>query len=133
MGVDLLACETDDKLSINWGGWRMLIAVGEEFGWKPKGTSDPYPYEEWGQPGRYFEPTPDRLGYGCSYFSNDGVWVDPDDALLLAAALESALKASDYTDKPVAGESLDPQGNNYSDEIPPWFQRFVDFCRESRG
>jgi hypothetical protein len=133
MGVDLTGCETEEILSINWHGWRTLLTIGEEFGWTPRGTSDPYPFEEWGDPGRYFVPTPDRHMHDGSYFSNDGWWVDPEDAASLWAALEAALEAEDYTDKPVASETLNPHGSSCEEDLRTWVQRSIAFYRESQG
>jgi hypothetical protein len=133
MGVDLRGCKTEELFGINWHGWRTLLTIGEEFGWTPRGTSDSYPWEQWGAPGRYFIPTPDRLTHDGSYFNNDGWWVDPEDAASLGAALEAALEADDYTDKPLASEKLDPHGSKREEDLRPWVQKFIDFCRESQG
>jgi hypothetical protein len=83
MGVDLSPAKMNGVYSLNWGFWRSMLNLGEEYGWVPRGTSDPYPYEEWGQPGRYFVPTPERHTHEGTYDLNDGWYVDPEDARAL--------------------------------------------------
>jgi len=127
MGVDLLG-RNPVEFSINWTGWNGLFDMGVEFGWIPKGTSDPYGMERSGEPGRYFVPTPDRLANDGSYHSNDGWWVDPDDAISWAAALENALGADVWVDRPVE-KGLDPFGDDDWSSV----QSFIGFCHASNG
>ena len=82
MGIDLIN-EKKKGFGVSWVGWRGLLDMAVDHGWKPKGTLlfDRY-----------------RLYRELGYCRNDGHLVTPDDSGAIADALMKALKDVDVTD-----------------------------------
>ena len=89
MGVDLFG---HYGRSFNWGAWRHLLTIAEEFGWQPQGTKSPEHSTNW----------------SGSYFTNDFQEVTKTDAAALGAALfraSAAIRSGKLTAK--QSESLE--------------------------
>ena len=99
MGVDLI--RNNEEMGFNWSGWRKILEIAFNHGWKPTGTvndidQDGKPIQDW----------------SGTYFSNDYQYVTDEDAKNLAEALERAISEFD--------EEL------YMKKVLP----FIEFCKK---
>ena len=86
----------NEWLTITRAGWEDVLDTAVANGWVPKGTMTPeWEFEDgtlmWGH-------HPDTVDdWGGSYRTNDGRWVEDDDASNLAWALEKAIVEDPHT------------------------------------
>ena len=71
--------------------WAKILSLAKYYGWKSKGTVDPWWKDE-----------PDAPDWRGCYTSNDGQWVTREDALNMANSLDRAIEEMDGTSKKVS-------------------------------
>ena len=135
MGFDLSGVSKDGKegFRFNSMAWPRVLMLALEHCWSPKGTSDPITYHA-------LDPDyePDDWDPMC-YETNDGQFVEWEDAALLAKAIEKAViseecrvRASEDIVEAV-GHGERPEAGEICAKDRRYLLDFVEFCRETQG
>ena len=109
MGVDLLG-RGSNRFYCNWQTWNWHLRVAFEHGWHPRGTRAGKWVDENGEPAQGYSEDWDWDG---TYFRNAGQWVEREDAIALADALERLVRDE-------AGLGPNERGV---------YRDFIEFCR----
>ncbi len=129
MGYDL-SNTNNDEVEFRWTVtyWWRLLALAEDNGWVPKGTTKP---KKWGA----------NEDWEGKYIYNEGQIVEKEDALELAKALEKAIpKLPEKRNQELLSTYSKLNGTKEAIEVPikeffagdgrDSIKEFIDFCRE---